>query len=60
MALGGALGYAGGGWMYDTGRALAMPEMPWLMLGIVGFATLATLYRQFTVHSAAPAVLRGH
>lgn len=60
LALGGALGYAGGGWMYDTGRALAMPEMPWLMLGIVGFATLAALYRQFTVRSAAPAVLRGH
>ncbi len=60
LALGGALGYAGGGWMYDTGRALGIPEMPWLMLGIVGFATLAALYRQFTVRSAAPAVLRGH
>ena len=33
LALGGALGYTGGGWMYDTGRTMNMPELPWLLLG---------------------------
>ncbi|MCA3993548.1 multidrug efflux MFS transporter MdtH [Serratia nevei] len=47
LALGGALGYTGGGWMYDTGRAMNMPELPWLLLGAVGFATLLALYWQF-------------
>lgn len=48
LALGGALGYTGGGWMYDTGRTMNMPELPWLLLGAVGFATLLALYWQFS------------
>ncbi|AHG18359.1 multidrug resistance protein MdtH [Chania multitudinisentens RB-25] len=59
LALGGALGYTGGGWMYDTGHALGRPELPWFLLGLVGFITLFTLYWQFNPRTAAPAVLRG-
>lgn len=36
LALGGALGYTGGGWMYDTGRAINMPELPGCCSGAVG------------------------
>lgn len=59
LALGGALGYTGGGWIYDTGHALARPELPWLLLGGVGFTTLLALYWQFNPSASAPAVLRG-
>ncbi|PVZ85050.1 multidrug transporter MdtH [Serratia sp. S1B] len=57
LALGGALGYTGGGWLYDTGHALARPELPWLLLGLVGFITLFALYWQFNPRTVAPAVL---
>ena len=59
LALGGALGYTGGGWMYDTGHAMNMPELPWILLGIVGFITLFALYWQFNPRSSAPAVAPG-
>ncbi|NRN17975.1 multidrug efflux MFS transporter MdtH [Serratia marcescens] len=59
LALGGALGYTGGGWMYDTGRTMNMPELPWLLLGTVGFATLLALYWQFSPRRSAPMMLRG-
>ncbi|MFK3929672.1 multidrug efflux MFS transporter MdtH [Serratia bockelmannii] len=59
LALGGALGYTGGGWMYDTGRTMNMPELPWLLLGAVGFATLLALYWQFSSRRSAPMMLRG-
>ncbi|HEI8818152.1 TPA: multidrug efflux MFS transporter MdtH [Serratia marcescens] len=59
LALGGALGYTGGGWMYDTGRAMNMPELPWLLLGAVGFATLLALYWQFSPRCNASMMLRG-
>ncbi|HAT4985029.1 TPA: multidrug efflux MFS transporter MdtH [Serratia marcescens] len=59
LALGGALGYTGGGWMYDTGRAMNMPELPWLLLGAVGFATLLALYWQFSPRRSASMMLRG-
>lgn len=58
LALGGALGYTGGGWMYDTGRAINMPELPWLLLGAVGFATLLALYWQFSPRRSASMMLR--
>ncbi|MEG2828462.1 MAG: multidrug transporter MdtH, partial [Edwardsiella sp. (in: enterobacteria)] len=51
LALGGALGYTGGGWMYDIGRSLAMPELPWALLGIIGLLTLALLYWQFSLRA---------
>jgi DHA1 family multidrug resistance protein-like MFS transporter len=59
LALGGALGYTGGGWMYDTGHSMNMPELPWILLGIVGFITLFALYWQFNPRSSAPAVAPG-
>ncbi|WP_148877160.1 multidrug efflux MFS transporter MdtH [Serratia marcescens] len=59
LALGGALGYTGGGWMYDTGRMMNMPELPWLLLGAVGFATLLALYWQFSPRRDASVMLRG-
>ena len=58
LALGGALGYTGGGWMYDTGRAINMPELPRLLLGAVGFATLLALYWQFSPRRSASMMLR--
>ena len=59
LALGGALGYTGGGWMYDTGRMMNMPELPWPLLGAVGFATLLALYWQFSPRRNASVILRG-
>ncbi|QGH63336.1 multidrug efflux MFS transporter MdtH [Serratia proteamaculans] len=59
LALGGALGYTGGGWMYDTGHAAGMPELPWILLGIVGLITLFALYWQFNPRSIASEVLPG-
>ncbi|HDS9358073.1 TPA: multidrug efflux MFS transporter MdtH [Enterobacter cancerogenus] len=48
LAFGGALGYAGGGWLFDAGKALSQPELPWMMLGVVGFITLIALWWQFS------------
>jgi DHA1 family multidrug resistance protein-like MFS transporter len=47
LALGGAVGYAGGGWLYDLGQKMAMPGLPWATLALIGAATWLTLYRQF-------------
>lgn len=59
LALGGALGYTGGGWMYDTGKTMNMPELPWILLGVVGFITLFALYWQFNPRSTVPEIVRG-
>ncbi|QHB32799.1 multidrug efflux MFS transporter MdtH [Yersinia canariae] len=59
LALGGALGYTGGGWMYDTGRTLEMPELPWFLLGIIGLITLVGLYWQFNQRRIESAMLSG-
>ncbi|EHN8717323.1 MFS transporter [Enterobacter hormaechei] len=48
LALGGALGYTGGGWLFDAGKVLHQPELPWVMLGMVGFMTLIALWWQFS------------
>ncbi|EMD5643465.1 multidrug efflux MFS transporter MdtH [Enterobacter hormaechei] len=48
LALGGALGYTGGGWLFDAGKALHQPELPWVMLGMVGLMTLIALWWQFS------------
>ncbi|WP_165465667.1 multidrug efflux MFS transporter MdtH [Enterobacter cloacae] len=48
LALGGALGYTGGGWLFDAGKTLHQPELPWVMLGMVGFMTLIALWWQFS------------
>ncbi|MEA9392563.1 multidrug efflux MFS transporter MdtH [Acerihabitans sp. TG2] len=59
LALGGAIGYSGGGWLYDVGHQLALPSLPWFMLGFIGLATLLGLYRQFHQRRIEPAMLSG-
>jgi len=59
LALGGALGYSGGGWMFDIGQDLAIPTLPWVLLGGIGFITLFALWWQFTPRPVAPAMLSG-
>ncbi|MDI4729990.1 hypothetical protein MJH81_22095, partial [Salmonella enterica subsp. enterica serovar Cerro] len=53
LAIGGAVGYIGGGWLFDMGKALAQPELPWMMLGIIGFITFLALGWQFS-HKRTP------
>ncbi|MDC9589951.1 multidrug efflux MFS transporter MdtH [Xenorhabdus sp. XENO-10] len=60
LALGGALGYTGGGWLYDTGRALNMPQLPWLLLGLVGLITIYALHRQFNQKKIEPIIIDKH
>ena len=57
LALGGALGYAGGGWLFDAGKTLNQPELPWMMLGVVGFITLLALWWQFSAKRSARGML---
>ncbi len=59
LALGGALGYSGGGWMFDIGQDLAIPNLPWVLLGGIGFITLFALWWQFTPRPVSPAMLSG-
>lgn len=33
--------------MYDIGKQLELPELPWFLLGTIGFITLYALHRQF-------------
>ncbi len=47
LAFGGAMGYTGGGWLFDAGKEVAQPELPWVMLGIIGIITLMVLWWQF-------------
>ncbi|MEC5320247.1 multidrug efflux MFS transporter MdtH [Brenneria populi subsp. brevivirga] len=59
LALGGAVGYSGGGWLFDAGHVLEQPELPWFMLGVIGLMTLAALYWQFNLRRIEPAMLGG-
>ncbi|SCC26168.1 MFS transporter, DHA1 family, multidrug resistance protein [Kosakonia oryzendophytica] len=47
LAFGGALGYAGGGWLFDAGKVFNQPELPWMMLGLIGLITFFALLWQF-------------
>lgn len=47
LAFGGALGYTGGGWLFDVGKALSQPELPWMMLALIGLITFFALLWQF-------------
>ncbi len=47
LAFGGALGYAGGGWLFDAGKAFNQPELPWMMLALIGLITFFALLWQF-------------
>ncbi|MBX4181234.1 multidrug efflux MFS transporter MdtH [Sodalis sp. CWE] len=57
LALGGAIGYSGGGWLYDAGNRLEMPQLPWFILGLIGFITLIGLHHQFQKNPIEPAML---
>lgn len=57
LAIGGALGYAGGGWLFDAGKAFNQPELPWVMLTLIGVTTFFALGWQFSHKRAAPGVL---
>lgn len=48
LAIGGALGYAGGGWLFDAGKAFNQPELPWVMLALIGVITFFALGWQFS------------
>ena len=54
LAFGGALGYAGGGWFFDAGKAMGQPELPWAMLALVGLLTLMALFWQFSLRRVEP------
>ncbi|MBY0443639.1 MAG: hypothetical protein K2Q15_00310, partial [Burkholderiales bacterium] len=47
LAVGGLFGYTGGGFLLDHARSLNMPSLPWLVLALIGSATLLGLYKQF-------------
>ncbi|MGK9171647.1 multidrug efflux MFS transporter MdtH [Yokenella regensburgei] len=57
LALGGALGYAGGGWLFDAGKAANQPELPWVMLALIGLMTFFALLWQFGSRRMHPPVL---
>lgn len=57
LALGGLIGYSGGGWMFDMGQQLSLPELPWILLSSIGLVTLLALWRQFQPRDVAPAIL---
>ncbi|MDR5615959.1 multidrug efflux MFS transporter MdtH [Arsenophonus sp.] len=46
-ALGGAIGFIGGGWLYDIGHRWGLPALPWHLLTIIGLLTLWALHQQF-------------
>ena len=60
LALGGAVGYTGGGWMYDLGHEYHMPQLPWFLLGTIGLITLWALHRLFNQKKIETAMLSGN
>jgi DHA1 family multidrug resistance protein-like MFS transporter len=56
LAIGGLIGYSGGGWMFDMGQQWAVPELPWMLLSSVGMITLLALWWQFQPRPVAPAI----
>lgn len=57
LAIGGALGYAGGGWLFDAGKAFNQPELPWVMLALIGVITFFALGWQFSHKRRVPGIL---
>jgi len=60
LAFGGALGYTGGGWLFDAGKELGQPELPWVMLGIIGIITLIVLWWQFLPKHAKSTIIQSN
>lgn len=58
LAIGGAVGYVGGGWLYDLGKSMQQPELPWFCLGMAGGLTLLTLWWQFNGKQTQPSLTR--
>ncbi|CAD83517.1 arabinose efflux permease [Candidatus Blochmanniella floridana] len=56
LALGGTLGYSGGGWLYDLGKELNFYQLPWIALSIIGTITVLILYYQFRYCSIQPSL----
>ena len=57
LAIGGAIGYIGGGWLFDLGKSAHQPELPWMMLGIIGIFTFLALGWQFSQKRTARRLL---
>jgi len=57
-AVGGALGFSGGGWLYDLGTRSATPALPWLILAAIGLTTLWALFVQFKKYPTQETDLR--
>ncbi|XTZ36929.1 multidrug efflux MFS transporter MdtH [Salmonella enterica] len=57
LAFGGALGYAGGGWLFDAGKMSNQPELPWIMLALIGLVTFFALLWQFGLKRIEPQML---
>lgn len=57
LAIGGAIGYIGGGWLFDLGKSTQQPELPWMMLGVIGIITFLALGWQFSHKRAARRLL---
>ena len=51
------IGYIGGGWLFDLGKSAHQPELPWMMLGIIGIFTFLALGWQFSQKRAARRLL---
>ncbi len=57
LAIGGALGYVGGGWLFDAGKVFHQPELPWVMLAMIGVLTFFALGWQFSHKRRVPGIL---
>jgi DHA1 family multidrug resistance protein-like MFS transporter len=44
LGLGGGIGNAASGWLYDRGLALGLPILPWLVCALIGLLTSAGLW----------------
>lgn len=55
LAIGGAVGYTGGGWLLDVARSQQQPWLPWLTLAVIGAITCFMLLRHcFQLPGQAP------
>lgn len=48
LALGGAVCYTGGGWLYDLGVKFDLPFMPWFILAFIGLLTAWAFHKQLS------------
>ncbi|QBJ78487.1 multidrug efflux MFS transporter MdtH [Aquitalea sp. USM4] len=60
LAVGGALGYVGGGWLLDASHQWQLPALPWLCLSLVGSITLLALWSQWQPDASGSACARNN